>query len=506
MHGDNTTNLHFHGGHVSPQPPADDVLLEIHPRPAGGKAAADSGTNGTNGTHAAHGRTHVAFGQFQYRFGELLWIQPEGTHWYHPHKHGSVALQVANGMPGAIIVEGPFDDWLNGYYAKQGQALAEKTLVLQLVQETLSLWGKGPSPAAGGTATTTAVLVNGQVAPTVTMQPGEVQRWRLLNATPQQALTVTMFLDAGATAKQIAMDGVRFAPENYQRQPLFDPANPSTFTLVPANRADFLVQAPSQPGTYNVRYKARALSTRAQERFRRVDEALAPGAALPPLVQVVVAAPAAGAAPAKVATGFPPVEQWPPMPDYLRDLPAAGADTLSLAFEMTVDGGGTPVGGDPTSRFFINDKRFDPNCVDVQTKLGSVADWTVTNNAEGGVPHTLHIHINPFQVLSNGTTTYQPPYPWQDTIGVPAPATGTPPPVGSNTVTLRQKYLDFTGEYVLHCHYLGHEDQGMMLAMQTVCPQDPTKFGKPDCLPGHLIPAGPLCPVPPSLAASPSSR
>ena len=44
----------------------------------------------------------------------------------------------------------------------------------------------------------------------------------------------------------------------------------------------------------------------------------------------------------------------------------------------------------------------------------------------------------------------------------------------------------------------------MMLAVQTVCPQDPTKFGKPrpdgapECVAGNLVPAGPLCPPPPS--------
>ena len=32
-----------------------------------------------------------------------------------------------------------------------------------------------------------------------------------------------------------------------------------------------------------------------------------------------------------------------------------------------------------------------------------------------------------------------------------------------------QRYEEFTGEYVLHCHFLGHEDRGMMYSVQTVC-------------------------------------
>lgn len=33
-----------------------------------------------------------------------------GTHWYHPHRHGSTALQVSSGMAGFLIIEGGLDD------------------------------------------------------------------------------------------------------------------------------------------------------------------------------------------------------------------------------------------------------------------------------------------------------------------------------------------------------------------------------------------------------------
>lgn len=45
--------------------------------------------------------------------------------------------------------------------------------------------------------------------------------------------------------------------------------------------------------------------------------------------------------------------------------------------------------------------------------------------------------------------------------------------------------VDFTGEFVNHCHILGHEDRGMMHNVQVICPDgtiaDPKtwKFGKP---------------------------
>ena len=33
---------------------------------------------------------------------------------------------------------------------------------------------------------------------------------------------------------------------------------------------------------------------------------------------------------------------------------------------------------------------------------------------------------------------------------------------------LRTKFVDFTGQYVLHCHILTHEDRGMMELIQVV--------------------------------------
>lgn len=91
---DNDTNLHFHGGHVSPQFPHDDVMLVL--RPGGGKKGAPAHSHGMRG--------HVVDGETRYQIDPLLWAQPEGTHWYHPHKHGSVSLQVGNGMAGALIL------------------------------------------------------------------------------------------------------------------------------------------------------------------------------------------------------------------------------------------------------------------------------------------------------------------------------------------------------------------------------------------------------------------
>ncbi len=553
FHGDNTTNLHFHGTHVSPQSPQDFVLLELKPKlPPGTHPPADD--------HPMDPRGTVAYGQFQYDVDPPPPTQAEGTHWYHPHKHGSVALQVSNGMPGALIIEGKFDDWLRGYY---GGKLQEKVLVMQQIAEIVNLYTDIIPPPN---------LINGQVNPTVHMNPGEVQRWRFVNATMKVAAQVSLNFPPGVQVKQIAMDGVRFSPENYTTQPLFEPRDPSVFKISPGNRADFLVQAPIEPGVYRVTHRLAGKSQMSEgkaEKIRERDQALlqvetarlgakaaGEGAELG-LVTLVVEAPAAKA-PQKpaIATGFPPAAQWPPMPWYLKDVPAKTDDKFGLTFEITSQSA-PPGPGNPTNQFMINGLQYNPNCSNITTRLGTTDTWFVQNSSV--LAHPFHIHINPFQLFEQGQVINGQPVPfvkyasppWQDTIALPVVASPAAPvawdvdagPIwnnddakakcpgvcsnksggtwngnwtttvpgkmsvcgcqyteGNGYVLFRHRYLEFTGEYVLHCHFLGHEDRGMMFNVQTVCKDDPTKWGKatpygqPECVPGNLIPAAPPCP------------
>jgi len=72
----NTTNLHTHGLHVSPAGNSDNVLLNISPAT-----------------------------RFPYEIN-IPADHPSGTFWYHAHRHGSTAVQVASGVSGVLIVRG----------------------------------------------------------------------------------------------------------------------------------------------------------------------------------------------------------------------------------------------------------------------------------------------------------------------------------------------------------------------------------------------------------------
>ena len=455
FHGDQTTNFHFHGFHVSPQPHQDFVSIHIEPK-------------GTTPT----GDPNEAIGQYRYNVDPLPWTQAEGTHWYHAHKHGSTALQVFNGLVGVFLIEGPFDKWLKRFY--RPHKLMEKTMAIQQIRA--QIWANNDKRTRPRFRYT---LVNGQANPIIKMKPGEIQRWRYINATSQASAQIRLTFE-GLEAKQIAMDGVPFAPENYHRQPLL---MDGSFDIDPGNRADFLVRAPREKGRFYVTVEVigtitSPLRLEIDDRDREIIQSIPDYPhAHPPLLSIDVSGP-------RKTMKFP--NTLPPLPSYLADIPAPTKERKVL-YSMGTNG--TP----PTREFTIDKVKFDPACANQTVFLNSTEQWRVENDST--VLHPFHIHVNPFQVIADGEVQYSPPYIWQDTIALPP---GTP--LEPAAAVINQRFLDFTGGHVQHCHILGHEDRGMMLGVQTVCSNE--KYGKatsgrkPECRPGNFIPALPECPTP----------
>jgi FtsP/CotA-like multicopper oxidase with cupredoxin domain len=500
LHGSNTTNLHFHGSHASPQPPQDYVLLDL--KPAGS-------TSDGHSSHGVHGEVEI--GKYQYNVDPFGWRQPEGTHWYHPHKHGSVGGQVANGMAGAMIIEGGFDDWLKQFYKQ------EKLIVIQQINVKDNFYA-GPQGAAP------QLLVNGQIQPKITGAPGEVQRWRFVNATMSSGALISLTLPDGLEFRQIAMDGVRFSRVNYGCQPLLNfnvnnpsfPCNPNpagnpTLRFAPGNRADFLVRFPQTetPKDKGLRVERKIIPISGDEGGKgsggrkllmQREEQSAPGSTEPALFTVVVDDGIPGNERRRgkrlAAPPWRPTQaEWPPMPTYLQNITdeEVGNRTVKMIFQQFISGMNPPqpwpYNQSPLSKFTIDGRQFDSTCANVTTVLGKAAEWTVSNDTV--IPHPFHIHTNPFQLMSikgksireNGAEPV-----WMDTLSMPNATVNlkTPPTDPKTPITItrtnfvtRQRYDDFTGEYVLHCHFLGHEDRGMMFSVQTVCPEgNPHSAGK----------------------------
>lgn len=101
----------------------------------------------------------------------------------------------------------------------------------------------------------------------------------------------------------------------------------------------------------------------------------------------------------------------------------------------------------------INNLTYDINRIDFDVPKNDLEEWRVVNGTT--LFHPMHIHGVLFQVLSRNGNTNLPPSDrgWKDTVLVNP----------NETVRLLVKFTDYTGIYLLHCHNLEHEDDGMML-------------------------------------------
>jgi L-ascorbate oxidase len=157
--------------------------------------------------------------------------------------------------------------------------------------------------------------------------------------------------------------------------------------------------------------------------------------------------------------------------------------TQELAFNIDVNQ--TPL------QFQINGRPYDSNRIDRTLKLGAVDEWTLKSEFVG---HPFHIHVNPFQIVKildpNGKDVSGPdavdsfgapaenPDPqyralkgvWKDTLWVKNLAVPTGQPPGQYTLIVRTRYRRYIGDFVLHCHILDHEDQGMMQNVRIALP------------------------------------
>jgi suppressor of ftsI/bilirubin oxidase len=93
----------------------------------------------------------------------------------------------------------------------------------------------------------------------------------------------------------------------------------------------------------------------------------------------------------------------------------------------------------------------------ISTTLGAEEVWTVKNSTQ--LEHSFHLHDVPFQLISiNGEDPTGVQLGWYDTFEV----------VGGGSLEIAMKFTDFSDDtymYMLHCHLLQHEDEGMMASL-----------------------------------------
>jgi FtsP/CotA-like multicopper oxidase with cupredoxin domain len=424
FHGANTTNLHTHGLHISPtvssngRYEADNIFLKIVPEDQEVPCWNDSF------------RRHSA----QYLF-ELPSFHPSGTLWSHAHKHGSTAQQVANGLVGPLIVDDP-----KGYMPSYIENAKEDIFMIQM----RDLTEDKPKPSESG-GVLAMVLVKpeggGIKNPTILMRPGEVRRWRFINAAPRADAFVNL-TSAGDRLDiwQIAYDGLTL-----DRRVKVDPTDNhdpwvNHAALAPGNRTDFMVHVPKDA----VEGTQQLLAIQPTDKVMSTSKMLA--AAEPIKINIVIAGPPVddewSENDALPGSGHKPIIQ---APDHKR----------KIEFGIFSRDGKTVFG--------IDGHEFDGK-VKQTMKLNTVEEWTIENS--NPFTHPFHIHVNPFFITHIDGKKLAPTDPrrrWQDTIALPTKEGDT-----NGSITFLSRYETFTGKFVIHCHILEHEDEGMMQVVEVI--------------------------------------
>jgi FtsP/CotA-like multicopper oxidase with cupredoxin domain len=473
------------------------------------KAASRSGQS-----HAGHGAAmHTAVEQQTAVAGTRSpqMGQAPGTHWYHAHKHGSTAINVMNGMTGAFVIEGGYDDALNKFY---GSGSAEQPLWTRQ-QPVLVINELGVSPKLVGGGNTLPFSVNGRWKPKLTMRPGEVQLWRIVNTSSRSGVAMAGFSAndvpdpkfADFSWKQIAQDGVQFSEANY------DVSKEREFLMMSGNRADILVKAPlnesGQAQVFNLIVRNAINAVEARDNTPQI------------LLSVEVAAGPIVSGNQSVFISGP---DYPAFPEFLADISAGQVKaTKRIVFNSETP---RPKGTPPFTMHTIDGNKFDGSIGQV-VLLNSVEEWKIENATVAGeidkeqvIDHPFHIHINPFQVVEvfdpNEMVTigndnvakfafskdapfdpakqcYLDPFKpdtwkdchptvprniWWDVFPIPgglaarkSDGTAIVDANGKQVVVpgyfkMRSRFVDYAGQYVIHCHILAHEDRGMMTIVQ----------------------------------------
>jgi FtsP/CotA-like multicopper oxidase with cupredoxin domain len=507
----NSTNLHTHGLHVYP---------DVYPQPA-----VPPYTNPNTTTPP------LLYGDFvvddpeqgikpgeerQYEY-KLRDDHPAGMFWYHPHLHGSSAIQVGSGMAGALMVQGPIDQ------VPEIAAAQERIFMFQAPIYDSS----GKLESFGDVATVTTneppFLINGVRRPRIVMRSGEVQNWRFCNAAIFNMLNLSL---EGHTFYQYSHDG--YPRRTFKIVPpipvsaINPPPPPTTYpegiVLGAGNRTSVLVKA-GAPGTYKLRTMPIEVGRDAQGQGAPVlpadivadvvvlddffpmnlppeplpvtpflapitdDELAANGGLKRTIVMRVIASnppvpnpqtnpptpplmPFTG--PAKTPLVQPPegeLEDWV----YMTGPTQISNKVFAIGSVDTTSS--TKPGYPPTTYIPFQSSKALTQTV----ALNAVEEWTIVNM--NNIRHPFHIHVNPCYVVAvNGIPLPVDQRYWADTLPMPfSDVQPTPPPPNTNqpgaaltSITFRSRFLHYTGRYVMHCHMLVHEDMGMMQGVTVV--------------------------------------
>ncbi|MCX4027740.1 multicopper oxidase domain-containing protein [Endozoicomonas sp. SM1973] len=395
----------------------------------------------TNHWHGLHIPGYIDGGPHQViNVGEKLCTtmhinQEASTNWYHSHTCEKTAEQVYMGHAGMFIIEDEHSKALglpDLYGVNDIPVIFQDKIIDDTGQQIYDTRGK---PVFLGDK----YLVNGTLNPYSIVPPGWV-RLRILNASNGRDFEI-FFLDE-RPFWVIASDG------GFLNQPV----KKDSLLIPPGERFEIMVNFTGEPGIISNFYAKTIIDLQYEEEFELLC-----------LVTSTVPGP--------LAT----------LPEQLRhefidwETAAANAPSVTRKFNLSASA--------DMSEHYINDKLFDMRVINHAIPIDTYEVWEITSTSG---PHPFHVHGCSFLILSINDKPPGMEYRgWKDVVHHTPPdiPPGTQPEAGqvfSAKILIKFSYPTYRNPnnpvkgkeaakvlanhmpYMYHCHFLEHEDKGMM--------------------------------------------
>ena len=344
--------------------------------------------------------------------------QRASFYWYHPHPDGATASQVFKGLAGGFIVR---DTEENALILPAGSL--EIPLILQ-DKRIFPDYSIDYSPQMGEIMTGYLgqyALVNGKYSPNLSVD-ATTYRFRVLNGSNARIYNVALSTNDNFTI--IGSDGGLLAI----------PESTNSILLGPGERIDLLID-----------FSSYALGTELFLMSKSFSNAGIQGVQEFKLMKFTVSQPN--------STVF----SIPGSLSVINSIPESSAVKI-----RTFDIGNMSMGMGSSSMgsHTINGVSFDSSVINETVQSGSTEIWEF-DNSMGQEPHPMHIHGVQFQVLNRiggRNSLIASEKGWKDTVLV----------LPNEKVKVILSFGSNLGVFMLHCHNLEHEDDGMMLQYEIV--------------------------------------
>lgn len=347
--------------------------------------------------------------------------QRAGLYWYHPHPDGNTASQAYMGLAGGVIIRDEEENVLDlpaGEFEipliiQDKRINADYSLDYTPVMDDIMSGYMGQY-----------LIVNGVHSPYKEVKKSQY-RLRVLNGSNSRIYNLG--LSNGAGFKIIGTDGGLLAT----------PESVSSVLLAPGERADLLMDFSSYSlGTEVFLFSNvfTGASTQGKQKFNIlrfiVKENSTEQFVLPAVLSTIHKIQTASATKTRTFS--------------ISEMSMSGMSDMGNMGGMTM-----------TGMHQINNKVYDKNRIDEEVQSGSTEIW-VFDNSKGAEPHPIHIHGVQFQVIDRvggRGKLIASEKGWKDTVLL----------LPGEKVRVIMTFSEYKGIFMLHCHNLEHEDDGMML-------------------------------------------